>query len=56
MGIEQMQEEINRLREQHSLLPVTEFVTIKFRNGTIVMAADEFVKPPKRKQKKLMEW
>lgn len=42
--------------EKDYLPPVTEFVTIRYRNGVIVLAAEEFTKLPKRKQKKLMEW
>lgn len=42
--------------EKDYLPPVTEFITIRYRNGTIVMAAEEFVKLSKAKQKKLMKW
>lgn len=38
------------------LLPATEFITIRFRNGVIVMPADDFRRLPKTKQKKLMRW
>lgn len=38
------------------LPPVTEFITIRFRNGVIVMPADDFRRLPKTKQKKLMRW
>ena len=34
----------------------TEFITIRFRNGVIVMPADDFRRLPKTKQKKLMRW
>ena len=68
MDIEkQMQEEINRQRWIHNregyrpgdkgyLPPATEFITIRFRNGMIVMPADDFRRLPKTKQKKLMRW
>ena len=36
------------------LPPATEFITIRFRNGVIVMPADDFNRLPKTKQKKLM--
>lgn len=36
------------------LPPATEFITIRFRNGVIVMPADDFRRLPKTKQKKLM--
>ena len=32
------------------------FITIRFRNGVIVMPADDFRRLPKTKQKKLMRW
>lgn len=38
------------------LPPATEFITIRFRNGVIVMPADDFRRLPKTKQKKLMRW
>ena len=38
------------------LPPATEFITIRFRNGMIVMPADDFRRLPKTKQKKLMRW
>lgn len=38
------------------LPPATEFITIRFRNGVIVMSADDFNRLPKTKQKKLMRW
>lgn len=38
------------------LPPATEFITIRFRNGVIVMPADDFNRLPKTKQKKLMRW
>ncbi len=38
------------------LPPGTEFITIRFRNGVIVMPADDFRRLPKTKQKKLMRW
>lgn len=38
------------------LPPATEFITIRFRNGVIVMPADDFRCLPKTKQKKLMRW
>ena len=38
------------------LPPATEFITIRFRNGGIVMPADDFRRLPKTKQKKLMRW
>ena len=33
------------------LPPATEFITIRFRNGVIVMPADDFNRLPKTKQK-----
>ena len=38
------------------LPPATEFITSRFRNGVIVMPADDFRRLPKTKQKKLMRW
>ena len=38
------------------LPPATEFITIRFRTGVIVMPADDFRRLPKTKQKKLMRW
>ena len=38
------------------LPPAMEFITIRFRNGVIVMPADDFRRLPKTKQKKLMRW
>ena len=38
------------------LPPATEFITIRFGNGVIVMPADDFRRLPKTKQKKLMRW
>lgn len=38
------------------LPPVTDFITIQFHNGLIVMPANDFNKLPKGKQKKLMRW
>ena len=38
------------------LPPATEFITIRFRNGVIIMPADDFNRLPKTKQKKLMRW
>ncbi len=42
--------------DKGSLPPATEFITIRFRNGVIVMPADDFRRLPKTKQKKLMRW
>lgn len=38
------------------LPPATEFITIRFRNGVIVMPADDFGVCQKRNRKKLMRW
>lgn len=38
------------------LPPVTEFITIQFQNGMVVMPAEDFKRLPKSKQKKLMRW
>lgn len=48
--------EVYRPGDKGYLPPATEFITIRFRNGVIVMPADDFNHLPKTKQKKLMRW
>ena len=51
-----MKEEINYRRRIHHLPTVQDFVTIRFRHGTIVLPEEEFNKLSKTKQRKLMKW